>query len=229
MDKLSRRGNPQVVYVAKSRKPQDEYDLMKTAATQSSSHADASDRRSLSSEQRAFNMKMGNTPYSETLEQMASPGTRYVQHVSLPKSMGDETYMYSAVHPSEIEENEVLELPTRKIMPGALYDGMQDHYSNEIDNVGYESAPMYNQGGQHLVYLTKPMREDHDIEASSKSDYYEDGVPYIERDTSYSTPETSGRPGLGKFFGLTGTTSQNIQVILHSNLNKLNCKGRQNY
>ena len=48
--------------------------------------------------------------------------------------------------------------------------------------------------------------------ASSKSDYFE-SEPYVERDTSYSSSE--GRPGLGKFFGLTGTTSQNIQVHIY--------------
>jgi hypothetical protein len=194
--------------------PPNEYDLMQAAASQSPAHAETSDRRSSGSEQLPFDIE-GRSKYTETVEQTASPGTRYVQHVSLPRQMPDDsTYMYSAVHPSEFEENEVSDLPPRKIMPGSLYDGMNDHYSHALDNNGYDAASMMSQGGQKVVYLTEPMKEGHNMDASSKSDYYyEEDPSYIERDTSYSPP-SDGKAGLGKFFGLTGTTSQNIQVTL---------------
>ena len=168
---------------------------MQAAASQSPAHAETADRRSSASEQLPFDVE-GRSTYTETVEQTASPGTRYVQHVSLPRQMPDDaTYMYSAVHPSEREENEVLDVPPRKIMPGSLYDGMNDIYDT-MDNKGYESASMMSQGGQKVVYLTEPMKEGHNMYASSKSDYYyEEDPSYIERDTSYSPP-SSGKPDL---------------------------------
>ena len=212
MDKLNKRGGPQVIYVTKNRQSPSEYDLIAAAASQSQAIAaeEASERRSSALDQMPYDME-DNSQYTETIEQTASPGTRYVQHVSLPRQMPDDsTYMYSAVHPSEMEENEVMDTPPRKIMPGSLYDGMKvAHYSNAMDQLGYEEASRLSQTGQKVVYLTEPREQEHAMEATSKSDYFE-SEPYVERDTSYSSSE--GRPGLGKFFGLTGTTSQNIQV-----------------
>ena len=210
LDNLNKRKGHQYVYVAKNPVSQEEYDLMKAASIQAASHADASDRRKLMSEQRSFNTD-DNSGNFDTIEQTASPGTRYVQHVSLPKQMPDDsTYMYSAVHPSEAEDNEILDSPPRKIMPGALYDGMSDHYIYSKDTDSYETPSMYHQGAQQMVYLTEPAQEEQDMEANSKSDYFSSEASYVERDSGYSAD--SARPGLGKFFGLTGTTSQNIQV-----------------
>ena len=212
VDKLNKRGGPQVIYVTKNRQSPSEYDLIAAAASQSQAIAaeEASERRSSALDQMPYDME-DNSQYTEMIEQTASPGTRYVQHVSLPRQMPDDsTYMYSAVHPSEMEENEVMDTPPRKIMPGSLYDGMKvAHYSNAMDQLGYEEASRLSQTGQKIVYLTEPREQEHAMEATSKSDYFE-SEPYVERDTSYSSSE--GRPGLGKFFGLTGTTSQNIQV-----------------
>ena len=69
---------------------------------------------------------------------------------------------------------------------------------------------MMSSGGKKLVYLTNDMSGGEASHLSSKSDYFDDEHTYIERDTSYAAPDT--KPALGKFFGLTGTTSQNIQV-----------------
>ena len=203
---------PHIVYVPKNSEPQHEYDLIKAAASQSSPHIDTSERRSSTSEPRSFKFE-GHSPYTETIEQTASPGTRYVQHVSLPKSMpNDATYMYSAVHPSEMEDNEVTDLPPRKIMPGMLYEGMEDTYLDSAENTGYETAALMNHGGKKIIYLTENMKNGAGMEGTSKSDYFNDEPSYVERDSHYSADTSSARPGLGKFFGLTGTTSQNIQV-----------------
>ena len=215
VDKLNKRGGPQVIYVTQNRQSPSEYDIMKAAASQSQAMVaeEASDRRSSAMGQMPYQMD-DESQYTETIEQSASPGTRYVQHVSLPRQMPDDTtYMYSAVHPSEIEENEVMDTPPRKIMPGSLYDGINvAHYSNAMDQLDYEEASRLSKTGQKVVYLTEPREPEHAVAASSKSDYFE-SEPYVERDTSYSSSE--GRPGLGKFFGLTGTTSQNIQVHIY--------------
>ena len=194
---------------------------MNVAASQTTpQHSETSKRRIASgmSNPRAFGINR-MSPYEETLiKQSASPGTQFVQHVSLPKAMPDEsTYMYSAVHPGEWENNEVsdVERPTRKIMPGYLYAGNEE---NQMDLTVADDRNMYEKAvvmsplpGQKPMYYTSDMMEAGD-DVGNKSDYFGEASSFVERDTSYSAPSSS-RPGLGKFFGLTGTTSQNIQVI----------------
>ena len=128
------------------------------------------------------------------LEQPASPNTRYVQHVALPKSgqQDDSTYMYSAVHPSELEANDLNDEP-RKILPGFLYSGTKPSTSQSFSPIKTSYSESKAKQG---FDSTEPSYSEREYQASG---------------SSYSSSSSTGNP-VSKFLGLTGTTSQDIQV-----------------
>jgi len=147
------------------------------------------------------------------LRQSAGPNTHYVQHVALPKTgpSDDSTYMYSAVHNNDLEDlegdssNNMPQEP-RKILPGFLYTGTKQMKEDmlKLDEIPFEPST-------HLEYSSAPDIGGLLDRDGSSHHHHEHTSSYEAPSTSYKTAESSP---LTKFLGLTGTTSQDIQLGL---------------
>lgn len=153
------------------------------------------------------------------------PGSddQYVQMLSLPRSSplddGDgrispTTYMYTAVHPSEptFKENEVVydkQFPPRKIMPGFVYKAVAspDRDGPEAKRAATSSDNNQQEARNRIVYQHLGDEDHFSASAAISQD--------LDRDvgSSYHGDSESRFGGLGNFFGVTGTTSQNVQVL----------------
>ena len=91
----------------------------------------------------------------------------------------------------------------RKILPGFLYTGTKQLKEDmmDMDKLSFEPST-------HLEYTSDDSLLDRD---GGSHHHQHQSSSYDAPSTSYKTAESSGTP-LTKFLGLTGTTSQNIQV-----------------
>ena len=91
----------------------------------------------------------------------------------------------------------------RKILPGFLYTGTKQMKEDmmDMDKLSFEPST-------HLEYTSDDSLLDRD---GGSHHHHHQSSSYDAPSTSYKTAESSGTP-LTKFLGLTGTTSQNIQV-----------------
>jgi len=135
-------------------------------------------------------------------KQIDNSNTRYVQHVALPNSNPDEkTYMYSTISLDDPTINEVL--PARSVNnfvyaqpPELVVESSEDYLDTAEDK-------MYG-------YSTKESEDDVKRFFSSSDDSLgEDTHTYPS--SSYSS---GSKDAVSRFFGVTGTTSQDIQLGL---------------
>jgi len=126
-------------------------------------------------------------------------GTRYVQHVSLPNNgrPDENAYMYSSVMPDDPKMNEIL---PAKSMTNYLYaKPPSDLYANQADTLATAGDTMYT---------TTHYGEEPDTLIDSR--FFNSDSP----SSSAYGDSGSSSDAVSRFFGITGTTSQDIQLGL---------------
>lgn len=126
-------------------------------------------------------------------------GTRYVQHVSLPNNgrPDENAYMYSSVMPDDPKMNEI---SPAKSMTNYLYaKPPSDLYSKQADTLATAGDTMYT---------TTHYGEEPDSLIDSR--FFNSDSP----SSSAYGDSGSSSDAVSRFFGITGTTSQDIQLGL---------------
>jgi len=136
--------------------------------------------------------------------------TRYVQHVALPNSRPDETaYMYSSVMADDPNMNEIL--PAKSMTNYMYAKPPSDIYAKQGSSLADTLSTAENQMYTTSIYGAGSDSSDYNSDPDISRFFNNDNSP----STSYlSDSGSSNSDAVSRFFGVTGTTSQDIQLGL---------------